>query len=75
MEHALGQQKADDEDAPQEAPEESALSPGDRRRIEDLFEKAKRDRSVAYELKRELDRLGVYPENEDRFLDLFKKTT
>jgi hypothetical protein len=25
------------------------------------------------ELKRELDRLGVYQEYEDRFLDLFKK--
>jgi proteasome assembly chaperone (PAC2) family protein len=75
MEHALGQQRADDDDAPQEAPEESALSAGDRRRIEELFDKAKRDRSVAYELKRELDRLGVYAENEDRFLDLFKKSS
>ncbi|MBV8318546.1 MAG: hypothetical protein JOZ53_26700, partial [Planctomycetaceae bacterium] len=45
-----------------------------RRRIEQLFEQAKQDRSYAYELKRELDRLNVYPEYEDRFLDLFKKS-
>ena len=32
-----------------------------------------KDRSHAYELKRELDRLGVFKEYEDRFLDLFKK--
>ncbi len=32
-----------------------------------------KDRTKAYELKRELDRLGLYREYEDRFLDLFKK--
>ena len=31
------------------------------------------DRSKAYELKRELDRLELYKDYEDRFLDLFKK--
>jgi len=42
-------------------------------RIEGLFEQAGKDRSKAFELKQELDRLGVFKEHEDRFLDLFKK--
>jgi uncharacterized protein len=45
----------------------------DRDRIESLFEQATRDRSKAFELKQELDRLGFFKEYEDRFLDLFKK--
>jgi proteasome assembly chaperone (PAC2) family protein len=44
-----------------------------RERIEALFEQARQDRSKAYELKRELDRLGVFRRYEDRFLDIFKK--
>lgn len=52
---------------------EPALSPENQQRIEQLFEQAKQKRSKAYELKRELDRLGVFQEFEDRFLDLFKK--
>ena len=32
-----------------------------------------RDRAKAIELKQELDRLGVFKDYEDRFLDLFKK--
>lgn len=44
----------------------------DRRRIERLFGEALHDRSRAYELKQELDRLGWFDEYEDRFLDLFK---
>jgi hypothetical protein len=43
------------------------------RRIEQLFTQAREDRAKAYELKRELDRLDVFREYEDRFLDLFKK--
>ena len=43
------------------------------KRIEELFDVAKRDRSKAFELKRELDRLELFKEYEDRFLDLFKK--
>ena len=39
-----------------------------------LFEEATKDRSKAFELKQELDRLGVFKEYEDRFLDLFKGT-
>lgn len=62
----------------EEAPEfeipapQPALTDADRRRIEGLFEQAKRDRTKRFELKRELDRLGVFAEHEDRFLDLFK---
>jgi proteasome assembly chaperone (PAC2) family protein len=41
-------------------------------RIEELFAKAADDRSKAFELKRELDRLGLFKRYEDRFLDLFK---
>ncbi len=52
--------------------EEEKLSPADKRLIGQLFEQAQQDRSKAYELKRELDRLGVFTEYEDRFLDLFK---
>jgi proteasome assembly chaperone (PAC2) family protein len=51
---------------------EERLSPADKRQIEQLFEQAQQDRSKAYELKRELDRLSVFAEYEDRFLDLFK---
>jgi proteasome assembly chaperone (PAC2) family protein len=57
LEHSADEQTSDD----------------DRERIEQLFDQAKQDRSYAYELKRELDRLEVYREYEDRFLDLFKK--
>jgi hypothetical protein len=55
------------------AREEERVSTADRRRIDDLFEQAVKDRSKAFELKQELDRLGVFKEYEDRFLDLFKK--
>ncbi len=44
----------------------------DAARIEELFTKAAEDRSKAFELKRELDRLGLFKRYEDRFLDLFK---
>lgn len=49
------------------------LSQAARDRIEQMFESAKTDRSAAGPLKRELDRLGVFPFYEDRFLDLFKR--
>jgi proteasome assembly chaperone (PAC2) family protein len=45
----------------------------DRERIEELFVAASKDRSKAFELKRELDRLSLFKEYEDRFLDLFQK--
>jgi uncharacterized protein len=41
-------------------------------RIEKLFDKAKTDRSVATELKEELDRWNLYELYENRFLDLFE---
>ena len=55
------------------AGEEERLSATDKQRIETLFAESKQDRSKAYELKRELDRLEVFGEYENRFLDLFKK--
>ena len=56
-----------------EPAEEGGLPAEDQRRVEDLFAQARKDRSKAYELKRELDRLNVFAEYENRFLDLFKK--
>ncbi|HZL71827.1 MAG TPA: PAC2 family protein [Planctomycetota bacterium] len=52
---------------------EPAVSESDRRRITELFEQARQDRSKSFELKRELDRLGLFKEYEDRFLDLFRE--
>lgn len=51
------------------------LEPADRERIEQLFLQAALDPSKAFELKRELDRLSVFPEYENRFLDLFRPRT
>ena len=51
---------------------DEGLSESDRQHIESLFQAAKEDRSRAFELKNELDRLGVFAEYENRFLDLFK---
>ena len=48
------------------------LNEADRQSIERLFDQSATDRSKAFELKQELDRLGVFKEYEDRFLDLFK---
>ena len=50
------------------------LGDAGRQRINRLFTQAAKDRSKAFELKQELDRLGVFKEYEDRFLDLFKHT-
>jgi proteasome assembly chaperone (PAC2) family protein len=49
------------------------LGARDRQRLEELFATAARDRSQAYALKQELDRLKVFHDYEDRFLDLFKE--
>lgn len=54
------------------APSEDVLSEEDSRRVERLFREAERDRSKAFELKKELDRLGVFARYEDRFLNLFE---
>ena len=42
-------------------------------RIERLFVEAKEDKKKASSLKSELDRWDLYPQYEDRFLDLFKE--
>lgn len=78
--------EADDEEAEPSAPGERSEGVGYRyegpdepvppptvARIEELFTRAANDRSKAFELKRELDRLGLFRQYEDRFLDLFKK--
>ncbi len=54
--------------------DDDRLSAADEQRIERLFEQARNNRAKAYELKRELDRLEVFDQYEDRFLDLFKKS-
>lgn len=56
-----------------ELPEVEVRSDEDIKRIEQLFQHAAEDRSRAYELKNELDRLGIFKDYEDRFLDLFRK--
>jgi proteasome assembly chaperone (PAC2) family protein len=74
VEQTYGQQYPPEEEAySPEAAEEERIHSAERQRIEGLFEQAPKDRSKAFELKRELDRLGVFKEYEDRFLDLFKK--
>lgn len=49
------------------------IVPEVRERIELLFDAAAQDISKAADLKEELDRWGLFPEYEDRFLDLFGK--
>jgi proteasome assembly chaperone (PAC2) family protein len=74
VERAYGQPRpAEEEEFSPEPAEEKGLTPTDERRIERLFDEAAKDRSRAFELKQELDRLGVFKEYEDRFLDLFKQ--
>ena len=74
VEKALQQQSpAGEEEYSPEPADEGRLSREDEQRIEALFDQAQQDRSKAYELKRELDRLEVFKDYEDRFLDLFKK--
>lgn len=72
-----GQSESEDgaefETAVPEPEQEERVAPSDRRQIETLFDDAAQTRSKAFELKQLLDRLGVFKEYEDRFLDLFKK--
>lgn len=65
---------AEEAEEPPARAEEAAggLSPQDEKRLEELFGQAATDRSRAFELKTELDRLGVFRRFEDRFLSLFK---
>jgi proteasome assembly chaperone (PAC2) family protein len=55
-----------------EQPDEDQPDDADRAHVEELFEDAKKERAKAFVLKQELDRLGVFKEYEDRFLDLFR---
>lgn len=75
LEQQFGQQypAEREESYVEEAAEEERRPSPQRQRIEQLFAEAQRDRSKAFELKQELDRLGLFKEYEDRFLDLFKK--
>lgn len=54
-----------------EGPDEP-VAPSSVQRIEELFARAATDRTKAFELKRELDKHGLFKRYEDRFLDLFK---
>lgn len=67
-----GESEESDESSAAPPAEEPRLAPEDERHIERLFHEASRDRAKAYELKQELDRLGVFRDYEDRFLDLFR---
>jgi proteasome assembly chaperone (PAC2) family protein len=70
IEKRLASQESSDELSPRD---EQGLSKSDEQRIESLFRQASQDRSKAYELKSQLDHLGVFEQYEDRFLDLFKR--
>lgn len=74
VEKSLGQQSAAEDEGynPQPTEPERQLNQADEQRIEKLFEEAAKDRSKAFELKQVLDRLGIFKDYEDRFLDLFK---
>lgn len=74
VEPSFAQQEVGEEpELPEPAPEPERLRETDRLQIEKMFTQATRDRTKAIELKRELDRLGVFKDYEDRFLDLFTK--
>jgi len=76
-----GQQSDDAQESPPNleafpeppAPAEPQLTGEDLNRIRELFQQARTDKSNAYLLKQELDRLGVFKDYEDDFLDLFRK--
>lgn len=52
---------------------ERVLDYNTRTKLEQMFEDARRDRSKAVVLKQELDKLGVFKQYENRFLDLFRR--
>jgi proteasome assembly chaperone (PAC2) family protein len=72
-EQGLESQPAEEAEVGPETVEEEGLREADKRHLEELFEQARKDRAKAFELKQALDRLGVFKDYEDRFLDLFKK--
>lgn len=69
---ALGEGEPPDKPEPPPPEPSGVMSEEDAARIEKLFIDARRDRSKAFTLKTELDRLGVFRQFEDRFLALFK---
>ncbi|MCC6321223.1 MAG: PAC2 family protein [Phycisphaerales bacterium] len=70
-EHEVGTGEKDEEASrPKPAP---TLDFATRQRIENLFDETRRDRTKAMSLKQELDKLGVFSQYENRFLDLFKR--
>jgi proteasome assembly chaperone (PAC2) family protein len=74
MEQTYGRSILSGDEAPtSEAVEEEKPSDAEKERIESLFAQAQKDRSKAFELKQELDRLEVFKDYEDRFLDLFRR--
>jgi uncharacterized protein len=72
-EEAAGDAEAAEEEPAREEARDSRIDYTTRQRIERLFRDAHRDKRKAVELKSELDRLGVFEQYEDRFLDLFKR--
>jgi proteasome assembly chaperone (PAC2) family protein len=75
IEEQYGQQFTEEAETYRPEPmQRDEIDPADRRRIESLFEQAVKDRAKAFELKQELDRLKLFADYEDRFLDLFKKS-
>lgn len=79
VEQAYGPQSTGEDDEEEgystEESEEKGPSAADQRRVETMFAEAEKDRSKAFELKQELDRLGIFKDYENRFLDLFKKAS
>lgn len=73
VQRAMSGEEPEEEEGGVELEESKRLSSQDEQRIERLFDQSQQDRSKAYELKRELDRLEVFADFEERFLDLFKK--
>jgi proteasome assembly chaperone (PAC2) family protein len=73
MESASDETEAAGDPETRTAPARQRAGSKERQRIDELFEAARKDRSRAYELKQELDRLGLFNEFEDQFLDLFKE--
>lgn len=69
----FAQFEEEDQEESEQPTQQPKLDLKSRQRVESLFEQARGDRSKAMELKRELDRLGVFKDYEDRFLDLFKR--
>jgi proteasome assembly chaperone (PAC2) family protein len=74
LEKTYGRAEAgpEEDSSPESTEEQPRLGAADRKHIEALFAEAGKNRSKAFELKQELDRLNVFKDYEDRFLDLFR---